>query len=271
MDSVLNITSPHRIPILLAIWLTIHYVGLGIGYLSTRKIICNNIGNNPKFNSWIIFNTDNEGNKFFKIWVSYMTKQDRVVYLIHTLWVSLIMFAYGNIPNKMNSFFDLFYLIPIYLMIPLFGFLGQVKALSNFSISPDYIRNMPLAGKITFTLLALLCTSLVSYHFYLAYLANELIYYILGVVFIPLFYTYLYKFWLQNYYADYNNSHAIIGYDDDEQQVEKPNWHIHHWFVGFYFSLLFRYDTLVSQLAFSIFYGVFLEGAWIEGPLPIII
>jgi hypothetical protein len=136
------------------------------------------------------------------------------------------------------------------LIIPVFGFIGDIKGM-QFCISWSSLHNLTLQAMTTIILLITGLLSLVGYYIYLAYLDNIIGYYLVGMVAMPLFYAVIYWLYLK-------------------ESSSGGKWHVHHWWIGFYFSLLSRFDTVISNIAFMCFYGVFLQGALTYGVTPII-
>jgi len=232
------------------IWMSYNLLGLYIAEVVTRKYYCPRLANNPYLSSWIIFHTDPDtGEKYFKISVNPISTVQRVRYFITTLHMIAIMYYYGNITEKITgSVWNLCYLLG-YTVIPLFGLLGETKVLHGFVLTWKYLHHMSRPERLYFIFLVIISVILIGYHIYLSWIQAEFVQYIAGISGIPLLYYYLYQCTLTN---------------------KDHHWHIHHWFVGFYCALMYRYPTILSQIAWTVFYMIFLEGAYVEGPIPII-
>ena len=161
--------------------------------------------------------------------------------------LALIQFYFANIYIKMNSFYKLFYLIPMYGTIVLFGLAGEIKEL-QFSLSTNSIKNWSLAFKVLIFLFTIFFITLLFFNINYAYLQNLLFPYILSILLIITFYFTMFQIYLKN------KNYPI---------------HLHHWFLGYILSFFFLFDNWWNNLTYSILYGIFIEGLVYYGPTSI--
>jgi len=159
--------------------------------------------------------------------------------------ISLTMYAYGNAFDRSFPLWGL-------LSLPIFGFLGQVKVLECFVVTPDFFKNfdkLPPSTKSVVMGVGGFIALQFFYQFMLAWYESELLSYLALISFVPFLYITSYQYYLPEHLT---------------------NIHVHHWFVGFYMTLISRYDTYVSNAVFTIFWGICMEGALTEGIIPIL-
>jgi hypothetical protein len=155
------------------------------------------------------------------------------------------MFSYGGIRNQSDLGWSL--LVSSGTVI-LYGCLEEVKGM-NFSITPSQFPYYSLQFKIWLILVFTITNYLLVYHLWLADQAGIFWAYLNALLAIPG--LYLYWYW------------GIIKLEPG------ADWHLHHWFIGGFCALFWRFDDEISRVAFSIYWGVFLSGA-INGLDPII-
>lgn len=210
-------------------------LGISIGYLSFTPIRVP-----AKYLSWFNEHFNLVDNTLVITRETFNRLQIFHYTLLSSLLI-LIMQCYGNCSERLFPALGM-------LSFPIFGFLGQVKGM-QFSVTPNFWHGLSPIAKRTLVGLLLFFSLFISYQFYLAWLANEVLKYSILVTGVPLLYWAVFKFYL------------IIG---------DTNWHIHHWFIGYYGALVSRYDSILSNFVFAVLWGVFLEGVMTYGIIPII-
>jgi len=152
--------------------------------------------------------------------------------------LTALMYSYGNCADRSFPPLGL-------LSFPIFGYTAQIRAL-QFSITPYFWYKLSIIAKLFIAILFGLFSTIVLYQIYLSKINGELIITIISTI--PI------MFYITNYYY----------------LLESPKWHSYHWFIGYYMCIIARYDTFISNLIFSIFWGIFLEGAFTFGIIPIL-
>jgi hypothetical protein len=216
------------------VWLVVNFLGVQVALYSFGKI---RIKNPNKFPSWIQLHRDSDG---FYFQVSFMNKTPfmKVYDWIQIGHLSTITYHYANIDGREWS---IYYIFAMFLSTIGFGILSQVKQIGQITLTWNCLKNLTKYDKIYLGIVANSLILLMGYHFYLAYLTNICVEYSLSFVSIVSAYTLLYQFWLKD--------------------TQTGQFHVHHWFCGWFFSLFFRFDTPISKLACMILYGIFLQGA----------
>lgn len=163
--------------------------------------------------------------------------QDMTSFILY----SSIYFYYSDIISRIDydNSYKLFYIILYFFTILIFGIFGKIKGMQT-SWSMNSMSDWPITSIIVYSIVAIIIIILFGYHFYLAYKQNILFYYILSIIAIISYYIFVYY-----YYVILDEQHTI---------------HIHHWFIGHIGCLFFRFDNIISNISFIIFYGIFTQG-----------
>lgn len=231
------------------IWIGITLLGFIIAKLSFIKINCPNLTKKSWITKLINFKENSDGSLYFQITQARLSNFHRVYDYLETTRSSLLIFFLANVNSRIHlDDISQLYLLLALFWIPIFGFIGELKGM-GFSISPGSIKNLSLQAKIVLVLLIMTMLALMGFNGYLAYYEKILPYYLTGIIAIPTIYFALYKYYLSS---------------------SDGKWHIHHWFIGFYFCLCTRFDHWICNTFFMIFYSVFLQGSLAYGLTPII-
>lgn len=232
------------------LWLLVTLFGAGVTWLCRRRIYL--VGNHVWWDRWINVHSedDSDGKKVYYVQISFddLGRQGTFVNYQLIFYLTLIMAAYGNMETKLLGF-RWWHLLG-YLSIPVFGLLGQIRGMS-FSVVPNFWSRLSIQAKCTCVALVCYLTWILLWQLWLSYRCDELVEYVFWILFVPMVYYLIYKYWIQG---------------------SGRLWHVHHWFIGYYWSGIVRYSNSGGGLLFlmMIFWGVFLEGSIYYGATPII-
>ncbi len=229
------------------IWVLINLLATVTALLSFRRI---NLKDPTSLPSWLMVHHDDKGS-YFQVKYDPKSAYLKVYDYLQVGHLAAITFYYGNIIDRIDfSPIQLVYVFVLLISIILFGFITQIKQIGDITITPNFITNATRRDRIYLSIVASLLSGLLIYHWILAIEAEIIWVYLCGQIGLASLYFGLYHFWLQN-----ENAH---------------HWHVHHWFIGWYFSLFFRFDTPLSKVASMVLYGIFIQGATAFNVTPII-
>ena len=234
------------------VWIGLTYLGALLAKITFWRIYWNEFSDSwlaSWLATWLVFQQDDLGNWYFQIKPSDMLPVQQVWDLLLLGVHASITFYYGNWVNRMEDEADLVYLVPYMLTIPIIGIIGQIKGM-NYTINPEGLKSPSLPVKISLTGLCGLFVGLLWYHCQLAVAEGMIGYYLMGTFGIPMVYygAYIYV----------------------KTRGMRPYWHFHYWFIGWYFSTMYRFDTVVSKVFSAILYGVFVQGTMLCGLSPVL-
>lgn len=189
--------------------------------------------------SWLIYNS----NGTFQIGQSSQDPVDRATHLTRQVIFSLgpyyTFFRHIDYADP----YSLFYLIPYFLIIPLFGCLGKVRGLQT-SLSCGSFRKWPIQSWIAYILAGLLYVGCIVWNLYWHFTIPIVVAMGLSILFIG----------------------ALVYYVYGEDKITP---HYHHWVVGYTGSLINYGQDPLSRVLAMLFYGVFVEEAVDYGILDV--
>jgi hypothetical protein len=221
------------------IWAVISALGYLISFLNTKKIRmsarCSSC-----MSKWCI----TDGN-YFDVGHFNKTSQEWAYSVAYTLLIGSCHFYFANVVNRIEfEWINLLYVLPIYITIVGFGYLGELKG-AQTSCSSSSIKNWPMMSKVLYSIAFILLFVNLGFHLYLAYLDKTIFWY---VMFIAAAATII-----------------AVSYKIVKKQDSLIDLHIHHWFIGFMGGLLFRFNHPISIVSYGICYGLILEEAVVYG------
>lgn len=234
------------------LWLGITLFGVGMTWVSRKRIY---IHDHTWWGRWFLIHQDS-GRWYLQISFDDLGHQGTFVNYQLIFYLTLLMAAYGNMSSKLLGDdggavvgFRWWHLLG-YLSIPIFGLLGQVRGM-EFSVVPGFWSRLSLQAKCACVLLVCFLSCVLSWQLWLAYCDHMVWGYLFGLIVVPLVYYVVYQSWVKS------SGHS---------------WHVHHWFIGYYWSGVVRYGDPygISMFLMMIFWGVFLEGSIYYGATPII-
>ncbi len=184
-------------------------------------------------NKWIVIKGE-----YFQITYTPKTWQQQVVNCIRVLHYTLIVYYWGNVVERD---FSLWYCFLGLVVIPVFGTIQEIRGLEHFSLDPNSLKHLTPIGKVYLGILATMLPSILGYHFWLAKENSILEEYTLGIF--GLIGMYIILYWLLR------------------RETGDSSWHIHHWFIGYFYCLVCRFDCTSSKVLFCVFYSVFMQGS----------
>jgi len=224
-------------------WLIFNIVGTLIARYSTIKIPLGKLSENSWWKRIFILQYDQQtGIYYFQITGSTFYGGRRFLHYQKLIIMYSLVFFYGNAYQKYFNDWksDILHAIICYTMIILYGCLESVKGM-NISLTPKDWPKFTLQFEAWLLFVLIATISLFVHHVNLAIAQDILGEYIFSIMTVIICYLYSYFY--------------IVKLEPE------PIWHIHHWFIGLFLSFCWRFDDFYSKLAFSFYYGVFLEGS----------
>ena len=167
----------------------------------------------------------------------------------YTILFSILIYFISDLENRIEFDYELLILPLIsFGTIPVYGVISQMTCLES-SISKSSCKNYTGVQICAYTLVGCIIGATYGYQIYLSYLDKTIFYYILSQIVIVLYYI-------------------IMWYKYVKESIN-ATIHIHHWFLSFGCCLLFRYNTIITNIMFSIMFGIFLEGSVCYGLVDI--
>jgi len=115
--------------------------------------------------------------------------------------------------------------------------LDYIKFFNNFILKYEYMIKWNTLNWIIFSIITLILGLSIIYHIYIN--RKHRMKFTLIKLFLIISYTALYI--------------GLMVYKD-------INFHIHHWYIGFIFSVICDNDKILSQLLHYIFLGIYIQG-----------
>ena len=215
------------------VWVLIHYAGYFFGELFLKKCKCRE-SIVDKLSSCVDFDSDDD----FQIEHDDLNFAKRADTLLRIFYQSIIPFYLADVPGKMNSVESLLYLIPFFLIIPLFGVLGQCKGLQTSCSVHSCKEGWPWQSIVAYTLSTIL-------------VVFDLIW---NTVMMP-------DDNILSYWLSILISSAFVGLLYLYAKQSDGTFHVHHWYIGFFGSLLNVTNDPVSTVYFMTLQGLYIEEA----------
>lgn len=133
----------------------------------------------------------------------------------------------------------------IYPFVPagaglIFGYLGEFNGMDT-ACSLNSCPTWPWQSKLAYFFLGLAGAFGVGFNIYLAYEADFIGEYIALLVGVPLYYLFQYLLFFVN--------------------RDVPTLHVHHWIIGYYAALMFRFPHPISRFFCLAAFGISIEGS----------
>ena len=227
----------------LLIWMGVNFLGYLFGNLLLRPIKCTCMKCIKKY---IVLDEED----VFEMEYHNKTNEKKAKDFESFLLYASFHFYFSNVFTRLDyrNPIQLIYILFYLGAIVVFGILGRVKGLQT-SLSPSSAKKWPIASWITYSLSGLAVLALLGYHIYLSYIEKIIFYYLLSILGIVIYYIGLYYMYIKN--------------DPD------ATLHVHHWYIGHLLCMYFRFDYIISNLAFMVLYGIFTQGIVNYGPASI--
>jgi len=221
-----------------SVWIFVNIICYFLAKLSLTSCECSSEVVN-ELDEYIVFHDDS-----FDIEHKNKNRFEKVNSFITIIKYCMIQFYFANVFNRIHLdlehiLINISYLIVVLSTIIIFGVCGQIRGLQT-SWSCHSIKHWPIQSKICYSIVFVLLLMIIIYCSYLSYLKRILIYYLGSMIVIILFYVVTYVYYL-------------IGHN--------VTIHVHHWFLGFMLCGYLRFDTIICNILYSIFYGIFIQGS----------
>jgi len=218
----------------LILWLSVNIIGYIVATLMTHF----KYKPNPN-NCCQIMDVDDDG--YVRIGHNRKSRIRKVTDFNLFITYALVHFYFSDIINRLDYYdpYQIIYFLFYIGSIPAFGLIGSIKGLQT-SCSWSSIKGWSIPSWITYVSLTAGVSALLGYHVYLSYDDEIIFYYLLSIVVIALYYIGVYFVCVRN---------------------TEHEFHLHHWFLAHILCFYFRFDNIVSNVVFSIAYGIMTQGA----------
>ena len=218
----------------LVIWWLITAFGYLCGWLNIKPVPLK-----PEFAEWLSRYVNLDGNNY-KVESQSKTKYMWYHNITYTLLFSLFAFYVADLEHRVLQWEILIYTLFMTLAVFIFGFVGQVKG-PMIVFTPSALKNLGWKGWLILGSVGAVLLGTWIYELYLAVESGTIGPYIGEVLCLAAYFAAMYYVFIKK---------------DPNCEV-----HIHHWFIGYCLSLLYRHDHFVSNSMFFILFGIFLEGS----------
>ena len=163
-----------------------------------------------------------------------LEKGDTICRVIALSFISLVVTGF------FKNWYDVIYLPIILLTIPCFAIIGEIRGLQT---SCSNGCRWPILSWIVYILAGLFVLCSLGFNIYTSYNEDYLWYYLGGILSVIGTYIIIYYSFVYN--------------------KEDPQFHLHHWLIGYIMSLFMICNNPISKVCFAIYYGIFIEGVTI--------
>lgn len=210
-----------------AIWHSIMLVAYGITFASFIPIKLSQATASRLSKIFVIDNNQ------FQIDHVKKSGQQIATDLVYLFKLSALLFAYGNLSNRMHHVYQLYYAAVIISTSIIFGIIQQVKGMQT---SCSCHAKWPKVATI----------------FYSLSFATILIGLIYESLYLPEIHIKIYGIYIATVITTYFAMYLTI--------LRNATLHLHHWYIGFFTAFLFGLDSIVINLYFSVLCGIFIQG-----------